>query len=174
MMDSVADFLIATMGEILNHTDVDVFGFWEDMAFKTGPLAGPALVRRFMLPRYRRVVEFLRGRGVKFISLDSDGRIDSLIPVWLDAGINVLYPFEVQCGMDVIETRRRYGHRLRMWGGIDKRSLAISREAIDEELRRVRPLVEEGGYVAALDHSIPPDVPYENYRYYMERLREIV
>jgi uroporphyrinogen decarboxylase len=174
MMDATADFLIATMGKILDHTTVDVFGFWEDMAYKTGPLLGPAQVRQFMLPRYRRVIEYLRSRGVEWFCLDSDGDISSLIPVWLDAGINILYPFEVQCGMDVVEVRKQYGRDLRLWFGIDKRALARGPEAIDAELRRVRPLVEEGGYVAGLDHSMPPDVPFQNYLYYMEHLREMV
>ena len=54
------------------------------------------------------------------------------------------------------------------------RALARGPVAIDAELARVRPLVEEGGFVAGLDHSIPPDVPFANYRYYMTRLREMI
>ena len=60
------------------------------MAYKTGPLLSPAMARKYMLPRYARVVEFLRGRGVEIIGLDSDGQIHPLIPVWLDAGLNML------------------------------------------------------------------------------------
>ena len=174
MMDATADFIIAMMGKILDHTDVDCYGFWEDMAFKTGPLLGPELMRKYMVPRYARVVEFVRSRGVGLIALDSDGDITELIPCWLDAGINILYPFEAQCGMDVNAVRREYGRDLRMWGGIDKRALAIGPDAIDAELARVRPLIEEGGYVPAPDHSLPPDVSFSNYRYYMEKLPEIL
>lgn len=174
MMDSIADFLIEMMEQILQYTDVDVFGFWEDMAFKTGPLVGPQLYRKFAYPRYKRVVDFLRSKGVKYISLDSDGNIYSLIPIWLDAGINVLYPFEVQAGMDVVKVRKEFGKELRMWGGIDKRALAKGKEAIDEELRRVEGLVKEGGYIPCPDHSIPPDVSYENYLYFAEKLWELV
>src|SRR5450759_2539600 len=167
MMEAVADFIIAMMGQILDHTDIDVYGFWEDMAYKTGPLIGPDMLKKYALPRYRRVVEFVRSRGVEFISLDSDGDISSLIQIWLDAGINILYPFEVQCGMDVVEVRKQYGRDLRIWNGIDKRALAKGPEAIDAELERVRPLIEEGGYVPGPDHSMPPDVPFANYVYYM-------
>lgn len=174
MMDAVADHIIALMDILLDMTDVDVFGFWEDMGFKTGPLLGPKQVRKYMLPRYRRVVEFLRGRGVEFISLDSDGQIGELIPIWLEAGINVLYPFEVQCGMDVVAVRKKYGKDLRMWGGINKHALAEGRAAIDAELARVAPLVKEGGYIPYLDHSVPPDVGFHEYCYYMERLKEIL
>lgn len=174
MMDTTADFLIAMMDGILAHTDIDVFGFWEDMAYKTGPLIGPDMVRRFMLPRYRRVIEHLRAKGVQWFCLDSDGDVSSLIPVWLDAGINILYPFEVQCGMDVLQVRRQYGHDLRLWFGIDKRAVAAGPDAIDVELRRVQPLLEEGGYITGLDHSLPPDVPYAHFRYYMERQWDLV
>ena len=170
MMDAEADFIIAMMGQVLDVIGVDAFGFWEDMAYKTGPLLGPELARRYMLPRYRRVVEFLRGRGVKCIGLDSDGRIDELIPVWMDAGLNFLYPFEAQAGMDVLAVRRKFGRELRMWGGVDKRALAHGKEAIDKELARLAPLIQEGGYIPHTDHSCPPDISFENYCYYLQRL----
>jgi hypothetical protein len=170
MMDSVADFIIAMMGAILDHTDVDVYVFWEDMAYNHAPLVDPELYGRHAGPRYRRVVDYVRSRGVPHVGLDSDGRVTGLIPVWLDAGIDTLYPFEVQAGMDVLEVRKTWGPYLRLWFGIDKRALARDRPAIDRELERVRPLIEEGGYVAGLDHSCPPDIPYDNFRYYMERL----
>ncbi len=174
MMDTTADFIIRMMDKILDHTDIDVFGFWEDMAYKTAPLISPDLVRRFMLPRYQRVVDHLRSRGVPWIALDSDGQITSLIPIWMEAGIDILYPFEVQAGMDVLEVRRKFGRDLRIWGGVDKRCIAHGREAIDNELQRIAPLVKEGGYVPAPDHSLPPDVSFDNYRYYMEQLKTIL
>ncbi|MBL7202308.1 MAG: hypothetical protein ISS56_19380 [Anaerolineae bacterium] len=174
MMDANADLIIEIMGQILDQTDVDVFGFWEDMAYKAGPLIGPDMVRRYMLPRYRRVVDFLRARGVDFISLDSDGDISLLIPIWLEAGIDILYPFEAQSGMDVVQVRQEYGRDLRMWFGIDKRALALGPQAIDAELARVAPLVQEGGYIPGPDHGIPPDVSFANYCYFMERLRDIL
>ena len=173
MMDANADFIIAMMAQILDVTSIDAFGFWEDMAYKTAPLISPRLVRQYMLPRYKRVVDFLRGRGVPFIGLDSDGMMDSLIPVWMDAGLNFLYPFEVQAGMDVLAVRRKYGRELRIWGGVDKRALAYGHAAIDAELARVQPLIAEGGYIPHTDHSIPPDVTYENFCYYTRRLGEV-
>jgi uroporphyrinogen-III decarboxylase len=61
-----------------------------------------------------------------------------------------------------------------MWGGVDKRPLTQSREAIDKELQRVKPLIDDGGYVPMLDHSATPDTPYQNYRYFLEQLRKIL
>ena len=173
MMDANADFIIAMMSQILDVVAIDAFAFWEDMAYRTAPLISPQMVRRYMLPRYRKVVDFLVGRGVPFVGLDSDGQIDSLIPIWLEAGINFLYPFEVQAGMDVVTVRKKYGKDLRIWGGIDKRVLAQDPRAIDAELNRLRPLIAEGGYIPHTDHSCPPDISFVNYCYFMRRLEKV-
>jgi len=174
MMDATAEFIIRIMDQILDVVPIDVYGFWEDMAFHTAPLIGPEMVRRYMLPRYRRVIDFLKGRGVPFICLDSDGKIDSLIPIWMDAGVDALYPFESASGMDVIKVRRTFGKDLRIWGGFDKRKLVAGPAAIDAELERLLPLMAEGGYIPHLDHSAPPDISFANFSYFMRRLGETV
>ena len=170
MMEADTEFMIGILMQILEETDIDVFGFWEDMAYNAAPMISPALVRKFMLPRYRRVVEFGRSHGIHFFSLDSDGQIDPLIPVWIDAGIDILYPFEVQAGMDVLAVRKKYGRDLRMFGGVAKRPLVEGFKEIDAELQRVAPLIRDGGYIPMLDHLAPPDIPYRNYCYFMEQL----
>ena len=170
MMEADTELMIGILSQMLEETDIDIFGFWEDMAYNAAPIISPALVRKFMLPRYRRVVEFGRAHGIHSFCLDSDGKIDPLIPVWIDAGIDILYPFEVQAGMDVVAIRKQYGRNLRMFGGVDKRPLAKGFKEIDAELRRVAPLIHDGGFVPMLDHSAPPDIPYRNYCYFMEQL----
>jgi uroporphyrinogen decarboxylase len=174
MMEADADFLIAILSQILEETDIDVFGFWEDMGYHTAPLISPAMVRKYMLPRYRKVIDFGRRRGIHFFGLDSDGNIDSLIPVWMEAGIDILYPFEVQAGMDVLAIRKKYGRDLRIWGGVDKRALIQGPSTIDAELKRIAPLIRDGGYIPMLDHSAPPDIAYDRYCYFLEHLREIL
>jgi hypothetical protein len=173
MMDANADFIINVMTRILDEVDIDAFGFWEDMGYNHGPLISPAMAHKYMLPRYRRVVDSLRGRGVKYIGLDSDGQIDPLIPVWLDAGLNFLYPFEVQAGMDVCAVRRKYGKDLRIWGGFDKRTLAHGPHAVDLEFLRLNEMIKSSGYIPHTDHSCPPDISFENYCYYLRRMNEV-
>ena len=58
--------------------------------------------------------------------------------------------------------------------GIDKRVVARGFAAIDAELARVAPLVGQGGYIPFPDHSLPPDVPFGNYCYFMEKLLKIL
>lgn len=174
MMEADAEFLIAMLCQMLEETDIDVFGFWEDMAYRTGPLISPEMARKYMLPRYRKVVEFGRSHGVHFFGLDSDGNIDRLIPIWMDAGIDVLYPFEVQAGMDVLAVRKKHGRNLRIWGGVDKRALTEGPAVIDKELERIKPLIRAGGYVPMLDHSAPPDISYGDYCYFLDKLKNLL
>ena len=64
---------------------------------------------------------------------------------------------------------------LLLWGGIDKRVLALDRKAIDRELNaKLPPLLSEGGYIPTLDHLAPPDIPYANWLYYLERKKRLL
>ena len=147
--------------------------FWEDMAYKTGSLLSPDLYRRYCLPFYRVMMDKVRAAGVPVVMLDSDGNIDELIPLWLDLGITVMHPMEVASGMDIRAARKTYGSRLGCFGGIDKRALAGTREDIRAEvLPKMEACLGEGGFIPACDHGIPPDVSFDNYRYFRELVRQ--
>jgi len=166
MMDQRVDVILAILRKVLDDIELDAFGFWEDMAYKSGPLLTPDMFKQFMVPRYEIVCEYLRSKGVDLICVDSDGDVRALIPLWLRAGLNGVWPMEVQAGMDVRALRREYGKRLVMMGGIDKRALAKGKPEIEKEMRRVWPVVESGGYIPHADHWIPPDVSWDNLCHY--------
>jgi len=174
MMETYTEFVRALLPRVLAEAPLTALFFWEDMCYRAGPLISPAMFREFMLPRYRRITDLARGHGVDVIFVDSDGDVSLLIPLWLKAGINGVYPMEVAAGMDVRALRRRYGRDLLMTGGLDKRVLARNRRAIDEELAAKLPLAAQGGYIPHLDHAIPHDVPYENFAYYWARKKELL
>jgi uroporphyrinogen decarboxylase len=133
------------------------------------------MYREFMLEPLKRVVRVLRSHGVDTIIVDSDGNNDVLIPLWLEAGVNGLRPFEVAAGCDPLRTRREYGKDLIIQGGIDKRALAGTPEDITREiLRQVPWLCLRGGYFPQVDHLVPPDVSLSNYTHYSRVLRAAV
>ena len=146
---------------------------WEDMCCKTGSLVSPAFVRKHMVPRYRKVVDLLRENGVDAIIVDCDGNIDELLPIWLDCGINAIYPLECASGMDARCLRKRFGDILILIGNVDKRALARGEREIDVELEKVEALLEFGGYFPSVDHHIPPDVPYDNVKYFINEVRKL-
>ncbi len=148
--------------------------FWEDMCYNSGPLLSPRLFEKFLVPHYHRITSCLQEFGVDVVMLDCDGDIRHLLPHWLSAGVNLMYPIEVGTWKgDVVEYRKRYGKGLLLMGGIDKNILARGREEIDREIDRLAPLVEEGGYIPTCDHRVPPNVPLSNYCYYIDRIRTV-
>ena len=54
------------------------------------------------------------------------------------------------------------------WGGVDKRVLARGHDAIRAHLKEFIPLIEEGGFIPTVDHVVPPDVSWDNFRHYMD------
>lgn len=70
--------------------------------------------------------------------------------------------------MDAVKIRKTYGRDLALSGGVDKRKLAKDKKAIEKELERILPLIEGGGCIPTVDHTVPPDVSYDNFMYYME------
>ena len=169
MLDFQADRLIAMLAAIPAEAPVDAAFIWEDMCYKNGPLIGPELFRDFLLAPYQRYTAAIKARGIPIIDVDSDGNVSELLPLWLEAGVNSLHPMEVAAGMDVVAVKRQYGERLSLHGGVDKRALARGRAAIDQELARIRPAYEQGGYIPHVDHAVPPDVCWDDFRYYLEQ-----
>ena len=160
--------------QVLSEVEVDCAHFWEDMAYRTGPLISPATFREFMTPCYQKVTSFLKSRGVGIILVDSDGNMDELIPLFLEAGLTGVWPIEVQAGNDLLEIRRRYPD-LQIQGGIDKLKIARGRQAIDEELESKIPfMLGQGGYIPHLDHAAHPQISWSDFRYYREKLRALI
>jgi uroporphyrinogen decarboxylase len=167
--------IVATLGEVhhrqiaaaLEHVEVDFAAGWEDICFRTGPMISPAMFREIVGPHLKRVCDLLRQHGCTVIWTDCDGDVTQLVPVWLECGVNCMFPLEVHPGSDPLKFRKMWGRDMLLRGGIAKYKLAGSKEDILTELKRVAPVVEDGGYIPHGDHRIPQDVPYENYRYYV-------
>ena len=131
------------------------------------------MVRHFLMPCYERWIPEIKKSGCRIIDMDSDGDIGELIPLWIEAGINVCCPVEVAAGNDLVELRRRFGTQMAYTGGIDKRALAKGGAVMEAELKRViPPLLEKGGYIPGCDHGVPPDISWPNFVAYARLLAQ--
>ncbi len=175
ILNTVGDTALKVLDRISDKLVIDNLAVHEDMAGKSGPLIGPNLVAQYIKPYYRKIWDMLSAKGTRLFSQDSDGNMSVLIDVFLDCGINVMFPAEPAAGMDVVELRKKYGKSLAFKGGIDKHVLRKDREAIKKELEyKLQPLMQQGGMVFGLDHRITNGTPLENYRYYVKTAREIL
>lgn len=173
MMEHLTEMTIYLIEKALPGVDIDMAWWWEDMCFNHGPLISPKLFEELMVPRYRRITDVLRKYNVNINILDCDGQIYQLVPGWLKGGINCMFPIEA-AHTDPVKLRQEYGKDILLMGGVNKVQLAKGKQAIDEELKRLHPLVEKGGYIPMVDHRVPPDVSFENYLYYLEKKKEIL
>ena len=130
----------------------------EDMSYNKGPMISRQMFEEFMLPYYRRLIPEIKKYGTK-VFVDSDGNVEEMIP-WL-----------IEAGVDLVKLQKAYPEFLFL-GGFDKMSLLQGKEAIRREFERLLPVIENGKYLVSMDHQTPPGVTMENYRYYVELLKE--
>jgi hypothetical protein len=132
----------------------------------------PDVFRELVGPHYKRITDLVRAHGIDIISLDCDGMIDALVPVWLENGVNTMFPIEVGTwNASIAPWRKKFGKDLLGVGGMDKKVFAFDRAAVDAEVERLKPLVDLGGFIPCPDHRIPPDAKWELVCYYCERMR---
>jgi hypothetical protein len=175
MLQTMVNTAQLILERVSDSIQVDVLSVHEDMAGKSGSLAGPSQIREFLQPYYRGVWDILKSRGAQIFQQDSDGNMNSVIPAFIDAGINCMFPMEPAAGMDMVQVRQQYGDKMMMMGGIDKHMLRQSKDAIRAELEyKLQPIMRTGGVVFGLDHRITNGTPIDNYRYYVRTAREIL
>jgi len=164
-----------SVAKVQAELDLDELYLDEDICYNHGLLISPAMFEQFLLRYYQQVVGAARRRqkGKLYFQVDTDGYAVPAIPLYLKCGMDVMTPFEVAGGNDLLAIAEDYPDLI-LIGGIDKRVLAEGRSAIAEHLRRVvPPLVRQGGFVPMCDHGVPDDVSYRNYLYYRELMCEL-
>lgn len=171
----LADAVIARHQQ---YVTLDELFLAEDICFNNGPLISPEMMREFLFPYYQQLITNIRGRQIDkkrhmYIQIDTDGLSTPVIAVYQEIGMDVMSPFEVASGCDVVALGRQHPE-LAMFGGIDKRILARSLADIDREVERILPVMRaRGGYIPTCDHGVPEEVPYSNYLHYRKRCIEL-
>jgi hypothetical protein len=156
---------------------IDQLFLAEDICYNRGLLISPDMIREFLLPYYKQLIENIKKRQIDrsrhlFIQIDTDGFADPAIDVYLEIGMDVMSPFEVAANCDVLRTAEKYPE-LRITGGMDKRVLATTKDEIDKMVDRICSVMRKrGGYIPTCDHGVPEEVSFENYMHFRKRLLE--
>jgi uroporphyrinogen decarboxylase len=180
MHDMIEYWEYFTIGTIRQAVEVlkdriDMIYWWEDLADRHGPCVSPKLFKEFFLPHYKRVTDFLARNKIDRIMMDSDGNMNPLLDLMLEAGINGLWPLEVNGGMDAVSIRRKYGERMFLIGNLDKAELAKGGEAMTREVDLKVPVLKEmGGFIPGADHLIPAEFPLQRFNEYAEHIKRLL
>ncbi len=150
-------------------------GAWlsDDLGYRSAPLISPKMYRELVMPHHKRLCDHFAKDGLKTI-LHSDGDVSPLIPDFLTAGFSALHPLEAKVeNLDVHRLKPVWGKKLVLFGNIDVRKLAGTKEDVEEEIQnKVGFAKTGGGYLFHSDHSVPNDVSLENYRFALKMLEK--
>lgn len=170
----VADSVLEYKQKFYN---IDEFMLLEDICYNMDSLISPDMIREFLFPYYQQLIQNIRKRQLDknrqlYIQLDTDGHAPSVITIYREIGMNIMSPFEVAAGCDVVEIGEKHPW-LVIEGGIDKRIIAQGKPHIDRHLENIMPAMKKrGGYIPTCDHGVPAEVSFEDYVYFRERLSE--
>jgi len=145
---------------------------WGDVAYRKDMLFSPDYWRRHFKPGVRAIVDVCHDHGIPVI-YHGCGNISRIIDDFIEIGVDAYNPLEAKAGLDVVELRRRYGHRFGFCGNMDVTDWAHA------DMDRLREIVltklnaaKGGGFIFQSDHSVPSNVSGERYDFVVGLVRE--
>jgi len=174
MVSYMTDYFMVLFEKLVKKVRFDFVYFFEDCCGADGPLFSPAIYKSIFDKHYQRLINFYKENGVPFALIDSDGKVEKFIPLWLNSGFDIIFPLEVGTWeASPVKLRKQFGSRLKMLGGINKHVITKGEIAIREHLMEVKAVVKEGGFIPIPDHRIPPDCSYKEFLTYIRIYNEI-
>jgi uroporphyrinogen decarboxylase len=173
MFSTFTDLIIG-LYEILESKGLkfDVAWFNSDVCYGGGMLFSSRMYERMILPLHQRLTAYFKARDMPTV-FHTCGNVRQIVPLYMEAGVRGLHPLEGRAGNDVRELRRLYGDQMVFIGNISADRLSGSKEDVEAEISSKVTVAKEGGaYVFCSDHSIPPTVSLENYRYALQLAEE--
>ena len=152
----------------------DIIVLADDYAGNDTTFFSPAVFEKFILPRFRKMVDFVHEEGALVIK-HSDGNLWPILDMIVDTGIDGINPLEPVAGMDIGEVKGKHGGQVCVVGNIDCSyilSEASTQEvaaAVKECIRKASP---DGGHIICSSNCIHSAVKPENYRAMIQAVKE--
>lgn len=174
MVTTYSDYLLGMMNLCWERGyHFDALWFWSDLCYRGGMLFSPTAARRLVLDHWKRLGKWAHDHDMPFI-FHCDGNVGRFIPLLIEAGCDAVHPLEARAGNDVREYKRQFGDRICLIGNINADVVASGdRAAIEREVVEKIPVAANGGgYIYHIDHSVPPTVALDSYRFLLECVRK--
>lgn len=145
---------------------------WGDVAYTNSMLFSPDYWRRYFKPCVTEMVQVCHENNLPVI-YHGCGNVSSILEDFIETGIDAYNPLEAKAGLDVVDLRRKFGHRLGFCGNMD---VMLWAQANKQELKKVvltkLNAAKGGGYIFQSDHSVPSNISGQNYDYVLKLVRE--
>jgi uroporphyrinogen decarboxylase len=165
VLHHIMDFQLAMARHYISQ-GVEMANLGDNLGTQQGPLLGPRIVNRFLRPEYQRLFDLYKQHGVR-IAFHSCGRVDSVLDMFLDLGVDILNPVQATAN-DLDALRAKTQGKMALQGGVSSATLMEGPvERIQQEVRtRLWQLGRAGGYVCQPDQGMP--YPSEHLRAFEE------
>jgi len=155
-------------GELL----IDGVVVWGDVAYRKDLFFNPDYWRKWYKPGLAAIVDACHAAGLPVI-YHGCGNVRRIFEDFIDIGIDAYNPLEAKAGMDVVDLRRKYGHRIAFCGNMNVMEWAgCTKEELKTIVMRKLNAAKGGGMIFQSDHSVPSNVSAENYEYVVNLVRE--
>ena len=179
LLDKILDIQIGFYDVYLSECGkyVQIVETADDYGTQNGPIMSPALFREMILPRRKKLNDFIKSKAPQAkIFHHTCGSVYLLLDSLIESGIDVLNPVQPRAkDMDTDRLQREFGDRIVFHGSIDEQTALIgSADTLKDEMReRVRTLGRDGGYIMAPTSNFQNDMPMENIVRFSEYAKEI-
>jgi uroporphyrinogen decarboxylase len=150
---------------------VDFIVMGDDAGFKGKTFISPNDFEKLVIPNYKLIADSVRIP----IFWHSDGFIEPLIPLAIEAGIKGLHAIEPQAGNDLGRIKALYGDKLVLLGNVDSAEILIQTnlDLVRNDVERCMAQAKKGGgYMLATSNSVHSmctlEALREMYRYALE------
>jgi len=146
---------------------VDIIEVCDDVGMQNTTWISPDTYRKLIKPYHQRLYQHIKSKTGALLLLHSCGSVSSLIPDFIEIGVDILNPVQYSADkMDLATLKRDFGNDICFWGGgVDTQKtlpFGTPEQVSDEVKRCIDILAPGGGFVFATVHNITEGVPLEN------------
>ncbi|HEC42975.1 MAG TPA: hypothetical protein ENI20_09130 [Bacteroides sp.] len=165
MIKTIHDYCLKEMEMYLRYP-VDMMKVGSGIITTTGPMVSWEQVEEFETSFIREQIDIFRKAG-KPVFFHIDGKVDNLIPDFIEMGVDVLNPIDPSGSVqDIYEIKSRYGDQITLSGNINidtvlkDGSPEVIRADVIEHMERMG---KGGGYIVSSSHNLHEQIPVENF-----------
>ncbi len=171
LLARIAEFNLKAEKNLLERGAL-MIGWVEDLGYNKGMFIPPKLYEELIYPWHKKAIELAHKYGA-FVNMHSHGNINSIVPLLVNAGLDVLNPIGPSDNMDLKKLKENYGDKLCLQGGLSKYIGCMSLEELREHLLdRLRIGSPSGGFILSSEGDIPYEMDLETFRAFIKISRK--